>query len=145
MTIYTLDDRVAMRETIKQLRSTISLVEAIAGGQQKAASATHKFLLEFTGQSELSGQHAALTHFLKAQDTSNKSKEMRMDGVTPFMRAQRFFVPKNAPWLATFLAEVLKFPSVKHDDQADMLSQALAFVQDGAFAHLGSKKLKGTY
>lgn len=69
---------------------------------------------------------------------------MRMDGVTPMMRAGRLYLPERAPWLATFLAEILKFPAVKNDDQADVLSQALAFVREGSIGFLGSKRLGGT-
>jgi phage terminase large subunit-like protein len=34
---------------------------------------------------------------------------------------------KDAPWLSVLEAELLAFPQVKHDDQADSISQALAY------------------
>jgi predicted phage terminase large subunit-like protein len=37
------------------------------------------------------------------------------------------FLPKEAPWLATFEAELFAFPGSKHDDQVDSVSQALGY------------------
>jgi predicted phage terminase large subunit-like protein len=41
------------------------------------------------------------------------------------IQAGHVFLPADAPWLADFLAEVLAFPNVTHDDQIDTLSQFL--------------------
>jgi phage terminase large subunit-like protein len=35
-------------------------------------------------------------------------------------------LPKNAPWLEEFVAELLSFPG-RHDDQVDALTQGLAW------------------
>jgi predicted phage terminase large subunit-like protein len=35
---------------------------------------------------------------------------------------------EDAPWLDELMAELLGFPGVRHDDQVDSISQALAFV-----------------
>ena len=37
------------------------------------------------------------------------------------------FLPKEAPWLAAFEAELFAFPGSKHDDQVDSVSQALGY------------------
>ena len=42
-----------------------------------------------------------------------------------FENGQVFF-PKEAPWLADLEAELFAFPSGRHDDQVDSISQALA-------------------
>lgn len=34
-------------------------------------------------------------------------------------------LPRNAPWLAEFMTEILGFPNAKYDDQADALAQLL--------------------
>lgn len=34
-------------------------------------------------------------------------------------------LPRTAPWLADFIAEIIGFPNARHDDQADALSQLL--------------------
>ena len=39
-------------------------------------------------------------------------------------------LPKDAPWLAEFVSELLGFPNAKHDDQVDSLSQYLLWVQE---------------
>jgi predicted phage terminase large subunit-like protein len=39
----------------------------------------------------------------------------------------RVWFPKEAPWLRTFLEELLSFPESRHSDQVDSVSQALAF------------------
>jgi predicted phage terminase large subunit-like protein len=36
-------------------------------------------------------------------------------------------LPKQAPWLAEFEAELFAFPHTRHDDQVDSISQALAY------------------
>ncbi|MEP7241569.1 MAG: phage terminase large subunit [Devosia sp.] len=36
-------------------------------------------------------------------------------------------LPKEAPWLADYLNELLGFPASRHDDQVDSTSQALAW------------------
>lgn len=40
------------------------------------------------------------------------------------------FFPRNAPWLADFLNELLGFPHSRHDDQVDSLSQALLYIYE---------------
>ena len=39
--------------------------------------------------------------------------------------AGQVHVPENAPWLTTYLNELLGFPNTPHDDQVDSTSQAL--------------------
>ena len=43
-----------------------------------------------------------------------------------FENGQVFF-PKEAPWLADLEAELFAFPSGRHDDQVDSISQALGY------------------
>ena len=40
-------------------------------------------------------------------------------------------LPREAPWLDTFLSEILAFPGSRHDDQVDSLSQFLNWVGKG--------------
>jgi phage terminase large subunit-like protein len=35
---------------------------------------------------------------------------------------------EDAPWVGELVAELLGFPGVRHDDQVDSVSQALAFI-----------------
>ena len=57
--------------------------------------------------------------------TPEGDKLVRMEAQTPLMEAGHVFLPKEAPWLAVFLEELLAFPRGKHDDQVDSVSQFL--------------------
>ena len=52
-------------------------------------------------------------------------KVFRMEAQTPLIEAGHVLVPKEAPWLAEFIGELLAFPRGKHDDQVDSVSQFL--------------------
>jgi len=60
------------------------------------------------------------------------SKEQRARAVTPEVESGNVFLPhpSEAPWVAELLAELQQFPSGKHDDQIDTLSQALGRLGD---------------
>jgi len=53
------------------------------------------------------------------------SKVERLVAETPKLEAGQVRLPKSAPWLAAFQAEVAAFPNGKHDDQVDSMSQML--------------------
>jgi predicted phage terminase large subunit-like protein len=59
-----------------------------------------------------------------------KDKETRMYTETPQIECGDVVIPKEAPWLADFRAEVCAFPKAKHDDQVDSLSQYLFWVRE---------------
>jgi hypothetical protein len=44
---------------------------------------------------------------------------MRAQGITPLVEGGRVYIPEEADWLDDWLAEMVAFPSVKHDDQVD--------------------------
>jgi predicted phage terminase large subunit-like protein len=56
------------------------------------------------------------------------SKEDRMAAQSSVIEAGRVFLPKTASWLAEYRLEMLAFPSGKHDDQVDSVSQFLNWV-----------------
>jgi predicted phage terminase large subunit-like protein len=49
----------------------------------------------------------------------SQDKVARMTSITPLIEAGRVFIPEEADWLDDWLAEMVAFPSVKNDDQAD--------------------------
>ena len=49
---------------------------------------------------------------------------LRMNAQSARIEAGSVFLPHKAPWLDTFLQEVLAFPASRHTDQIDALSQA---------------------
>lgn len=52
-------------------------------------------------------------------------KEARLLAQAPKFEAGQVLLPREAPWLATYMSELLAFPNGAHDDQVDSTSQAL--------------------
>lgn len=52
-------------------------------------------------------------------------KEARFLAQSARFESGQVHVPKDAPWLADWLCELLAFPNGRHDDQVDSTSQAL--------------------
>lgn len=59
-----------------------------------------------------------------------KDKQMRMRAQTALMESGRVWLPERAAWLPAYEMELMLFPEVPHDDQADSTSQALAYWQE---------------
>jgi predicted phage terminase large subunit-like protein len=55
-----------------------------------------------------------------------KDKVTRMSVQSAKFEAGLVHLPEQAPWLASFEAELFAFPGSRHDDQIDSVSQALA-------------------
>lgn len=72
--------------------------------------------------------------------TPEGDKVLRMEAQTPRIEAGHVLVPKDAPWLATFMEELLAFPRGKYDDQVDSVSQFLkwAWERVDALSHLAA-------
>ncbi len=52
-------------------------------------------------------------------------KEARLLAQAPKFEAGQVLLPREAPWLADYVSELLAFPNGAHDDQVDSTSQAL--------------------
>ena len=52
-------------------------------------------------------------------------KEARLLAQSARFEAGQVHLPHDAPWLATYMDELLAFPNGRHDDQVDSTSQAL--------------------
>jgi len=61
-------------------------------------------------------------------DKLEGDKVMRLAAQAAQFHAGVVHFPEDAPWLDELMAELLGFPGVRHDDQVDSISQALAFV-----------------
>ncbi len=59
-------------------------------------------------------------------------KITRASEVSALFESGRVFLPRQAPWLADYEAELALFPKGKHDDQVDSTSQALRWMRDSA-------------
>jgi predicted phage terminase large subunit-like protein len=57
-------------------------------------------------------------------------KPVRLSSVSTYIESGMMWLPKDAPWLAEFEAELLGFPGARHDDQVDSLSQYFGWVRE---------------
>jgi predicted phage terminase large subunit-like protein len=55
-------------------------------------------------------------------------KVMRMHAQTAQIEGGFVLLPKQAPWPASYQAELITFPKGKYDDQVDSTSQALGWI-----------------
>ena len=55
-------------------------------------------------------------------------KVARMFAAAPEWQAGDWYVDRNAAWAEPFVEQITMFPAAKHDDQADMMSQASAWL-----------------
>lgn len=60
-------------------------------------------------------------------------KITRLAQVVAMIEAGQVVLPKEAPWLANFEAELVAFPDGKHDDQVDALTQYLLWVRQKTY------------
>lgn len=66
-------------------------------------------------------------------------KETRLIGQSARLETGTFHIPVQAPWLDAFCNELRAFPSGRHDDQVDALTQFLEFEFNNA------RRLQATY
>src|SRR5262249_52949405 len=57
----------------------------------------------------------------RRQFATRGDKAVRAQAIRGRMALEGIYVPTGAPWLADFRAELLSFPSGRHDDQVDAL------------------------
>lgn len=57
-------------------------------------------------------------------------KVARLEAASSMIEAGDLLLPPEAQWLATFKSELLGFPSARHDDQVDALSQLMNWVDE---------------
>jgi predicted phage terminase large subunit-like protein len=55
-------------------------------------------------------------------------KVMRLTAHAGAFHAASIHLREDVPWLGDFIAELLAFPGVRHDDQVDSVSQALGCI-----------------
>ena len=70
-------------------------------------------------------QELKSAHFLVIAVKPEYDKKIRMSIQSAKFESGQVFFPKEAPWLADLEAELFAFPSGRHDDQVDSISQAL--------------------
>lgn len=60
-------------------------------------------------------------------------KEARFLAQSARFESGQVYAPKEAPWLANWMEELLAFPNGRHDDQVDSTSQALDYLTSRVF------------
>jgi predicted phage terminase large subunit-like protein len=58
-----------------------------------------------------------------------RDKLVRMEAQSARFEAGQVSLPRDAPWLGALLHEILAFPSARHDDQIDSVSQFLNWAE----------------
>src|SRR6185295_3906465 len=56
-------------------------------------------------------------------------KIMRLHSQTTWFENGRVYLPRQAPWLEEYVAELTGFPGTKFDDQVDSTAQALDYLR----------------
>jgi len=69
---------------------------------------------------------------VQAAPANNDDKIMRLRGQTAKIQGHFALFPEKAPWLDTYLSELLAFPNSKYDDQVDATVHALAWLTQEA-------------
>ena len=64
-------------------------------------------------------------------------KALRMSAQSAKIEAGHVFLPNKAPWLDEFETEVMAFPHGAHDDQVDLMAQALDWVSRASGTRCG--------
>ena len=57
-------------------------------------------------------------------------KVTRVAAITPLIESGVLLLPRHAPWMSDFVAELLNFPHAAHDDCVDALSQYLNWIRE---------------
>jgi len=57
-------------------------------------------------------------------------KKERLNAQSPTIEAGKVYLPENAGWVVDFVDELSAFPSGRHDDQIDALSQLLKYAKE---------------
>lgn len=96
----------------REWRAKVLLIEDAASGQQ---------LLQVLRQEQPANVPSPLPR------PATTDKRTRMAGQTARIEAGDLVLPKEAPWLASYLHELLGFPQTRHDDQADATVHILSW------------------
>ncbi len=60
---------------------------------------------------------------------AKEPKDVRIGAASALFENRQVLFPEQAPWLDACMAEVLGYPSAKHDDVIDSISQYLNWVR----------------
>ena len=88
-------------------------------------------------------QELRASHFSRVKEAPviDGDKVMRLHGQTAKIEGGFVAFPKEAPWLDTYLLELLSFPNSKNDDQVDFTVFALAWTTLNPHLLAGPRKI----
>jgi predicted phage terminase large subunit-like protein len=104
---------------------------AVALWRKWKAATAHSFLIiedKGSGSSLIQSLKQERIYAHQHRGKIEGDKVMRLSAQAAQFHAGCVFFKEDAPWLGELMAELLGFPGVRHDDQVDSISQALAFV-----------------
>ena len=134
-TVWQIQDRGDKINLVDLVRGRFEYPELVAA----ASALWHKWKLAGTHSYlviEDKGSGSSLIQSLKKEriyahqhhDKLEGDKVMRLTAQAAHFHAGVVHFRDDAPWLDELMPELLGFPGVRHDDQVDSISQALAFV-----------------
>ena len=118
-------------QTLKQLAATYPgsrILSYVSAGEKMACD----LLRTESGIRGLVGEITAVKKYVRATPCAAAWNDLPAMGAAP-ARDGRIFVPRSAPWLQDFLAEVTTFDGLEkaHDDQVDALAAAFDVLERG--------------
>ena len=102
----------AVRDQAARFRGSTILVEDRASGTQLIQELRREGLFGIQGVDPPPGT----------------DKVMRLHAHTAAFESGRVLLPRDAPWLDDYVAELIGFPGSRHDDQVDSTTQALTYL-----------------
>lgn len=122
---YRLLDVYRRRLTFPELKADISLLDA--------KFHPDALLVEDIGSGKsLAQELRAETKLPVIAWRPDRDKAARANAVAQLFATGRVRLPKDAPWLRTYLNEMLQFPAGAHDDQVDATTMALTWAREQA-------------
>jgi len=134
-TVWHVQDRGQRINLIDLVRSRFEYPELVAAAQAlwrkwKAIGAPMNLVIEDKGSGTSLIQSLKKEHIFAHQhhEKLEGDKVMRLASQAAQFHAGVVHFREDAPWLGELMIELLGFPGVRHDDQVDSISQALAFI-----------------
>jgi predicted phage terminase large subunit-like protein len=134
-TVWQVQDRGAKINLVDLVRGRFEYPELVAAAsalwRKWKLAGTYSYLViedKGSGSSLIQSLKKERIYAHQHHDKLEGDKVMRLTAQAAHFHAGVVHFRGDAPWLDELMAELLGFPGVRHDDQVDSISQALAFV-----------------
>jgi predicted phage terminase large subunit-like protein len=136
----------AGRYLLDQVRGQLTFSQTLAAIRQVSAKwpQAHRKLIEdkANGSAVIDTLRSEIPGLIAVNPEGGK--EARAHAVSAFVQGHNVYLPADASWVPGFIEECAQFPSGKHDDQVDAMTQALNYAR-GARLVLGLTELGTQY